>query len=49
MIIIRQTHIIKKGEICQKPKSLIVCEGRLDFPFQKLRNKYISRKNDWPL
>ena len=27
------THIIKKGEICQKPKTLIVWIGEPDFPF----------------
>ena len=27
------THIIKKGEIYQKLKSLVVCEGRPDFYF----------------
>ena len=44
MIIIRHTHIIKKGEIYQKPKSLIVWVGetRLLFSFQKLRNRYKS-------
>ena len=30
---IRHTHIIKKGEIYQKPKSLVVWEGRPDFSF----------------
>ena len=29
----RHTHIIKKGEIYQKPKSLVVWEGRPDFSF----------------
>ena len=33
MIIVRQTHLIKKGEIYQKPKTLIVWVGRPDFPF----------------
>ena len=34
------THIIKKGEIYQKPKTLIVWVGRPDLPFfQKLRNR----------
>ena len=27
------THIIEKGEIYQKPKSLVVWEGRPDFSF----------------
>ena len=33
MIIDIGTHIIKKGEIYQKPKSLVVWEGRPDFSF----------------
>ena len=33
MIIVRHTHIIKKGEIYQKPKALIVWVGRPEFPF----------------
>ena len=33
MIIVRHTHIIKKGETYQKPKSLVVWEGRPDFSF----------------
>ena len=33
MIIVRHTHIMKKGEIYQKPKSLIVWVGRPDFCF----------------
>ena len=33
MIIVRHTHIIKKGEIYQKSKTLIVWAGETDFPF----------------
>ena len=33
MIIVRHTHIIKKGEIYQKPKTLIVWVGEPYFPF----------------
>ena len=33
MIIVRHTHIIKKGEIYQKPKSLVVWVGEPDFSF----------------
>ena len=39
---IRHTHIIKKGEICQKPKSLVVWEGRPDFSFL-FKNREIDR------
>ena len=45
MIIVRHTHIIKKGEIYQKPKNFdCVGKGRPDFSFffQKLRNKWKS-------
>ena len=34
MIILRHTHIIKKGEIYQKPKSSVVWEVRSPLPTQ---------------
>ena len=32
-LILRHTHIIKTGEIYQKPKNSVVWEGRPDFSF----------------